>query len=164
MASNMSIKIDSTEGEIKGEYVERPGEIEVWSWGWGLNHSGTTHHGKGGGQGALSVHDLTFTKPVDKSTPALLRMICRGTAFKEAKLTVRKASGGDESFDYVTITMMDGVISCVTPGGSYGEEQMTETVTLNFPKFKYEYTEQEEGATAGSAVPMGWNIPEKKEI
>lgn len=164
MASNMSIKIESTEGPIEGEYLEKQGEIEVFGWSWGSTHSGTTHHGKGGGQGTLSIQDLSFTKPVDKSTPALLRMHVRGTSFKEAKLTIRKATGGDQSFDYVTITMLEGVVSGMTHGGTFGEEMMTQTITLNFPKFKYEYVAQEVAGTPGASVPMGWVIPDKKEL
>jgi type VI secretion system secreted protein Hcp len=160
----MSFKIESTEGAIEGEYIEREGEIEVWEWSWGVTHAGTTHHGRGGGQGELRVQDLSFTKPIDKSTPALMRMLIKGISFTEAVLTVRKASGGDESFDYFKVTLAEGVVSSVTARASLGQEQMTEIVTLNFPKFKIEYVSQEAANTPGASVPMGWDIPGKKDF
>lgn len=165
MASNMSILIESTEGPIEGEYLEKPGQIEVRSWSWDVRHTANTHAGPGGAQGELRVGDLTFIKPVDKSTPALLRMLVRGTGFKNATLTVRKASGGDATFDYVTITMLEGVVSSVISQGAETGHELVEEVKLNFPKWKYEYVTQEtESQAAGSSVPMSWSIPEKKPL
>ena len=51
------------------------------------------------------------------------------------------------------------IITSVTTGGSGGEDQFTENVSLNFAKFKKTYTPQ---ATKGGAkekdIPMTWNI------
>jgi type VI secretion system secreted protein Hcp len=69
---------------------------------------------------------------------------------------VRKA--GENALEYLTITMENGIISSVNTGGSGGEDRLTETVTLNFAKFKVVYTPQKPDGSGGAAVEAGWDI------
>lgn len=155
MAVDMFVKI----GDLKGESVDskHKDEIDVLSWSWGMNQTGTMHVGTGGGAGKVSVHDLSFTKHMDKATPNLMLACCNGKHFPEAKLIVRKA--GEEALEYLKITMTDVLIANVSTGGSQGEERLTENVTLNFAKVKVEYQPQgKDGKKDGGPVEMGWDI------
>ena len=154
MAVDMFMKIDSQKGESKDK--AHKDEIDVLSWSWGMSNAGTSHTGGGSGAGKVYVHDLSFTKYLDKSSPDLMLSCCNGKHYKEAKLTVRKA--GEKPLEYLIITMSDLLITAVSTGGSGGEDRLTENVTLNFAKVKVEYAEQTATGTAGDKPKMTWNI------
>ena len=81
-----------------------------------MSQSGTTHMGKGGGAGKVSVNDLSITKLVDKGSPMLMISCCNGKHFKEGVLTVRKA--GEKPLEYLKITMKEVLVSSISTGGS----------------------------------------------
>lgn len=159
MAVDMFLKIDT----IKGESADRDhkDEIDVLAWSWGMSQSGSTHTGGGGGAGKANVQDISLTKWVDKATPNMMKMCLKGTHFKEAVLIVRKA--GDNPLEYVKITMIDGLITSVSSGGSGGEDRLTENVTLNFSKFTYEYAPQKHDGSGEATIPITFNIRENAE-
>jgi type VI secretion system secreted protein Hcp len=154
MATDMFLKID----DVQGESVDSKHKdwIDVQSWSWGMSQGGTSHSGTGGGAGKVSVQDLSIVKYVDKATPNLMKMCCNGKHFKKAELQIRKAGG--DALVYVKIELNDGIVSGVSSAGSSGEERLTETVTLNFASFKYEYTPQTATGAGAGAVPAGWDI------
>lgn len=160
MAVDMFMKITGVEGESKDS--AHKGEIDVLSWSWGMNQTGSGHTGGGGGTGKVSVHDLAFTKYIDKSTPDLMLSCCNGKHFSEAKLTVRKA--GENPLEYLIITMQDVLVSQISPGGSGAEERLMEQVSLNFAKVKVDYTEQTSTGGAGAKPKMGWDIEANKKM
>ena len=121
-----------------------------------MSQSGTTHMGTGGGAGKVSVQDLSLTKYIDKATPNLQLACATGKHYKDALLTVRKA--GDKPLEYLKITMTDVLISSVSTGGSGGEDRLTENVTLNFGKFKTEYTPQKADGSGDAAIDVTFDI------
>lgn len=154
MAMDIFIKI----GDLKGESIDdkHKDEIQVLAWSWGLSQSGTTHAGPGGGSGKASFQDLSITHYIDKCSPNLMLACANGKHFSEALLTVRKA--GEKPLEYLKITMTDLIITSVTTGGSGGEDRLTENVSLNFAKFKVEYTPQKKDGTGDAPVTVGWDI------
>ncbi len=154
MAVDMFIKIDGIKGESQDS--KHKDEIDVLSWSWGVSQSGTMHGGGGGGAGKANFQDVTVTKWLDSSSPKLLSAAATGKHLKEALLTVRKA--GDKPLEYLKVTMNDCLISSVSTGGSGGEDRLTENVTINFAKVKFEYTVQKEDGSAGGVVPFGFDI------
>jgi type VI secretion system secreted protein Hcp len=159
MAVDMFLKL----GDVKGESVDgsHKDEIDVLAWSWGMSQSGTTHMGGGGGSGKVSVQDLSVTKYVDKSSPALMLACCDGTHYPDAVLTVRKA--GKTALEYIKLTMKELIVANVSTGGSGGEDRLTENVVLNFAEFKIEYTPQKPDGSGDSVVEKAWNIAENKE-
>jgi len=160
MAVDMFMKI----GDIKGEARDatHKEEIDVLSWGWGMTQSGSAQVGGGGGSGKVNVHDMSFTKYIDKSSPDLLLACASGKHYPDAKLTVRKA--GENPLEYLIIVMQDVIVAGVTTGGSGGEDRLTENVRLNFAKVKVDYTEQTQGGAAGAKPKMGWDIEANKKL
>jgi type VI secretion system secreted protein Hcp len=154
MAMDIFIKI----GDLKGESVDdkHKDEIQVLAWSWGMSQSGTTHAGPGGGSGKANFQDLSITHYIDKCSPNLMLACANGKHFSEALLTVRKA--GEKPLEYLKITMTDLLITSVTTGGSGGEDRLTENVSLNFAKFKVEYTPQKKDGTGDAPVTVGWDI------
>jgi len=146
-------------GELKGESVVKGFEdqIQLLAWSWGMSQSGTTHMASGGGAGKVNVQDLSFTHYVDSSSPNLIKACCAGTHYATGTLTMRKAGG--TALEYVKITLNDIIVTSVSSGGSGGEDLLSENVSLNFGKFKYEYQPQDNtGAKKGGAISAGYDI------
>lgn len=160
MAADIFIKLGNIEGESRDDKHAK--EIDVLQWGWGLSQSGSAHQASGAGAGKVKVQDLTFTKYVDKATTALVLAACKGTHYDKAVLTVRKA--GDKPLEYLKITMEDLLVTNISTGGSGGEDRLVENVTLNFAKFKVEYTEQDAKGAGGKTSTAAWDISANKAI
>jgi type VI secretion system secreted protein Hcp len=146
-------------GKLKGESQVKGFEdqIQVLAWSWGLSQTGTTHHGTGGGAGKVNVQDLSFTHYVDASSPPIILACCKGTHYEEATLTMRKAGG--DPLPYLTIKLKDIIVTSVSGGGSGGEDQQTENVTLNFASFELAYQPQDnKGAKKGGAIEIKYDI------
>jgi len=158
LAVDMFMKI----GDIKGESTDKKYEkaIDVLGWSWGISNTGTTHQGSGGGSGKASVQDLTFTKYTDAATHALLLSASNGTHHKKANLVVRKAGGKGAPIEYIKIEMEEVLVTAVSCGGSGGEDRLTESVSLNFSKVKYEYVPQKADGSPDSAKEMVYDIAE----
>jgi len=154
MAVDMFIKIANIKGESQDK--THANEIDVLAWHWGGSQSGTGHTGGGSGSGKVSVQDVSFTKWEDSASAALLMAMCKGTHIKEANLVVRKA--GDKPLEFIKLKLEDVLVSSISKGGSGGEDRLTENVTLNFTKFKYEYFVQDDKGAGKPAGEVGWDI------
>lgn len=154
MAVDMFMKIGDIDGESKDKKHSK--EIDVLAWSWGMSNSGSAHVGGGAGAGKVNVQDLSFTKYVDSATPKLMLACCNGKHYDSALLTVRKA--GEKPVEYIKIKLTEVLVTSVSAGGSGGEDRLTENVTLNFGKVHYDYTPQDDKGSAGTAIPMSWDI------
>lgn len=155
MAIDTFLKLGALKGEsqVKGH----EDQIQVLAWSWGMSQSGTTHHGTGGGAGKVNVQDLSFTHYVDSSSPPLMLACCKGTHYDEATLTMRKAGG--DPLPYLVIKLKDIIVTSVSGGGSGGEDQQTENITLNFAAFEVSYQPQDnKGAKKGGAIEIKYDI------
>ena len=72
-------------------------------------------------------------------------------------------AGGDAALEYIKITLEEIIVSSVTPGGTQSDERLTENVSLNFRKFKYEYTGQTDKGGSGATAQFAWDIGANKE-
>lgn len=160
MAVDMFLKLEPIKGESQDK--SHSNEIDILSWSWGMSQTGTTHLTSGGGAGKVSVQDLTFTHYVDLASSYLFQACTKGKHIEKGILTVRKA-GGDDPLEYIKITMEEVIVTNVHTGGSMGEERLTENVTLNFRKFKYEYKEQQKEGGGGASPSFGWDIAANQE-
>ena len=99
---------------------------------------GSSGLGTGGGAGKVSVHELSITKVVDKSSPKLNKACATGGHFKTVKITLSK--GGQPYLSYVlNNTLISGYqIGSFGAGGT----APTETVTLSFTKLQILYLKQ----------------------
>ncbi|HTE46792.1 MAG TPA: type VI secretion system tube protein Hcp [Gemmatimonadaceae bacterium] len=154
MAVDMFFKLDA----IKGEALDKThkDEINVLAWSWGASQTGSTHISAGGGAGKASFQDISFTKYIDSASPILLQNVANGKHIKEATLTVRKA--GEHPLEYLKIKLSDILVSSYSTGGSGGEDNLTENITLNFAKVDVTYTPQKADGTGGVGIVMSWNI------
>ncbi len=157
MAVDMYLKIDTIDGETTDKAMAGEKAIDILAWSWGVSNSGTTHMGGGGGSGKANFQDISVTKYIDSASHAVLLGCATGEHFDKAVLTVRKA--GKTQQPYVTITMNEVMITSVSTGGSGGEDRLTENLSLNFAKIKFEYFYQDEkGVVSKTAKAMTYDI------
>jgi type VI secretion system secreted protein Hcp len=156
MAVDMFLKIEGP--TIKGESLDskHKDEIDVLAWSWGLSNSGNAQIGSGSGAGKVNVQNLTLTKYIDIGTTDLILSAANGQHHDTVTLTVRKA--GTHPVEYLKVTMSQVLINSHSTGGSGGEDRLTESVSLNFAKFKVEYTPQNKDGTPGATLTTGWDI------
>lgn len=158
MAVDILLKLDGVKGESKIDGHKE--EIDVLSWSWGCSQSGTTHTGGGGGSGKVAVQDIHITKHLDAASSTLFRFSCNGKHVAKGTLLVRKA--GENPVDYLKIDMDEIIVTSVTMGGSGSEDRLTENISLNFSKFKFEYFTQEDTGSKGKSAPLTWDIAANK--
>jgi type VI secretion system secreted protein Hcp len=154
MAVDMFLKIEGVDGESKDKQGHA-GEIDVLSFSWGETNVADSATGGGGGRGKVDVHDMNITKHVDKSGPVLFASCAKGTHFKQAKLTVRKA--GDKPLEFQTIVMSDVLISGWSIGGSQ-EGDLHEQLSLNFASVEVTYVEQDEKGGKKGEAKQKWDV------
>ena len=107
------LKLDGIDGESQVSGHEN--EIEVLSWSWGATNAGTTASGGGGGAGKASFQDLHFTSSVHKGSTQLFLKCATGEHIKFGVLTVRKAGGTPQAFDYLKFVLTDVLVSSYQP-------------------------------------------------
>jgi len=135
-------------GTITGEAKSKGHEdqVEIEGFSWGLVQEGDLHKGTGGGRGKVAVHDLTVTKSLDRSTTELIKAGINLKPFDTVTLICRE-SGGEESVNYLEFEMSNVVVTSVSMNKAEGSGKPSETITLQFAKFKFKYSQQ---ANAGS--------------
>ena len=153
MAVDMFLKLDGIKGESQDH--KHKDEIHIESFSWGLNQTGAHGVGGGGGAGKVSVHDISITKFVEKSTSALMLHCASGKHIPGGLITVRKA--GDKPLEYLKIKLTDILVSGVQFAG-HGGDLLTENLTINFAKFHVEYQEQKADGSGTPAGEMGWDV------
>lgn len=115
---------------IDGESTDKafPGGIELIS----LGLTGPLNTGP---PGSFSIH-----KNYDKSSPTLAKRCADGKHIKEAKLVLREPSSDPGSPTIIcVITMSDVLVSSFGSSSQAGQEQPTETFTLNFSRIYFHY-------------------------
>lgn len=157
MAVDMFLNLGATiKGETKDSAQKEAGDIDVLAWSWGASNSGSFHTGGGGGAGKANFQDLSVTKYLDKSSPALLSALAKGSHIPTAKLLVRKAGEGQQK--YLEITLTNVLVTSVSTGGSGGEDRLTENISLNFAEVKFEYFLQNDKGVTASGGEFHYDI------
>lgn len=125
------LKLDGIDGESTDR--AHKGELDVLSFSWGVSNQGSSTGG-GGGAGKVSVHDISITKSVDKSSPKLMVHCATGKHIKSATLTVRRSANreGRNGVEYLVITLEDCLISSYQISGDGGGT--AEKIELSFSK------------------------------
>lgn len=160
MAVDMFLKIKGVEGESGDD--KHKNEIDVLAWSWGVSQSASSHTGGGGGSGKANFQDISVTKYLDSSSNKLLRLCSTGEHIPESLLTIRKA--GTEQQEYLKITLSDCIVASVSTGGSGGEDRLTENVSINFSKVKFEYWPQKPDGSLGGVQPFEYDIKANKKL
>lgn len=181
---------------IKGESADskHKGEIDIMSFSWGMSQTGVSATGGGGGAGKVHVHDISFVKKTDASSPLLFLNCANGAHIKEATFVVRKAGG--TQLEYLKIKLSDVLVSSYKPqagkaflrfkfdtvfttkiDASPRDEGPEENVagstdqlpleyfSLNFSKVEFSYQPQgADGKAQGGPILAGWDVKANQKV
>ena len=156
------LKLDGIVGDsnIKGHEKE----IDVDSFSWGLSQSGGVGAGGGGSTGKVQVQDFHFTMRTSKASPDIFKKAVTGGHLLFAILSARKA-GGDVGNDFLKITLSDALISSYSINGDgnsiIGPE---DSISVNFAKVEFEYTQQNATGGSGATTKAGWDLKLNKAV
>lgn len=144
-------------GAIKGESVaaDHQDAIEVDGWSWGISASSAI--GATQATARRSFKHLTVCKRLDCATTALMSVLTTNDEVKEAKLSMRKAGGGQ--LDFFTITLNSARVVAVDLDCD-GSGQTTERVSFAFNKVQVEYTVQQGSGLRGASSSFNDEIME----
>ena len=137
MAFDAFLKIEGIEGD--SQQKGHAGEIEVSSFSWGETNSTSAGSGGGGGAGKVQMQDFHFTMATSKASPSLMTTCATGKHLRDATLTCRKAGATQQ--DFIVIKMNDVLISSYALGGSTGDGDPTDQVSLAFVKIDFLFRE-----------------------
>ena len=156
------LKLDGIKGESAD--AKHKGEIDIFSFRWGIHQTGVSATGGGGGSGKVSFQDISFVKETDASSPLLMLNCANGAHIKEGSFVVRKAGG--TQLEYLKIKLTDILISSFKDHGSTsGDPIPMESITLNFSKVEYSYQPQgADGKAQGGPVMAGWDVKQNQKV
>ena len=163
MAFDAFLKIDGIPGESTDD--KHKDWIEIESFNQGLVQPASATASSVGGATAERVEHspLMITKLLDKATPKLLEACCTGKHIKE--VTIELCRAGGDKLKYMEIKLEQVVVSSVDVSGSSASESgfPTESISLNYGKIKWTYTQQRRNdGSGGGNVISGWDLTANK--
>jgi type VI secretion system Hcp family effector len=150
--------------------------IEVVSFDHSIRQTGIFGSSSGGIASAeRSDHQpLTITKKIDTVTPKLAEACCRGTHFREIKLSINSKKinsnnvtiSNERSHDAILVIQLKDVMICSVSlyCNSVTEGQLVEAVSFVYGQIEWlSYIRKEDGSLNRS-VRAGWDITRNREI
>jgi type VI secretion system secreted protein Hcp len=148
MAFDAFLKIEGIDGESTDK--AHPSEIEIQSFSWGVENTGSAGGGGGGGAGKATPQDFHFTSATSKASPSLMLACATGRHFQKATLTCRKA-GGTGQVEFIKIRLEDCLVSSYQTGEASSDGSPADEYSLNFVKIDFLYTVPSTGETVESS-------------
>ncbi len=163
MAFDTYLKIDGIPGESTDD--KHKDWVEVLSFSHGIHQPAHVTKSSAGGAGAERCEHMDFTimKHLDKASSKLYEYCSSGKHLKSVAVEMCRA-GGDK-VRYMEIKMEEVLISNVSPAGSSDGEGgfPTESVSFNYGKIKWTYTQQKRAdGSGGGNVTGGWDLTANK--
>ena len=149
MAKDMFLKIEGIPGESTDD--AHADWIEILSFNSGVSQSASAAASTGGGASAerADFQDFSIVKELDKATPKLNLFCANGSHIAEVKIELCRAGG--EKIKYMEYIMSNVIVSSVSIGGG-GGSLPTESVTFNFGKVEWTYTQQKRADGSGGGT------------
>jgi type VI secretion system secreted protein Hcp len=160
MAFDAFLKIDGLPGESTDD--KHKDWIEVLSYSWGVSQSASRSASTSGGASSerADFQDFSIVKAMDKASPKLALACAQGKHFKDVALELCRA-GGDK-LKYMEYKLEEVIVSSASVGGGGGGEP-TESVTFNYGKINWTYTQQKRSdGTGGGQIAAKWDLTANK--
>jgi len=154
MAVSFLLDIDAIPGESSDDNSAYSKKIEIDGWGFGAHQTGAIQSGTGRATGKVQVHDFSFTKHADLSSPKLLEHCATGTNHPKATLICRRTglSGGTLE-PYLNIVFQNFIVSSYQTSGKNGDSGLPmEHISFNFAQVQYNYIPQDAGVNQGNMM------------
>ncbi len=151
MSAVITIKFKKIDGESSVKSAPAK-SFDVLSWNWGMTQSASAHVGKAASQGSADVRDLTFTKISDKASPTISADCFGGVDEEQVTLSMWKTAN-NKTYEYMKVAMSGIVfISSYQTGDIGPNDQLMETITLNFSNVQVSFTPPKPNGDPDSTV------------
>ena len=159
------LKSDDIQGAVTAKGFEKTFELQSLTYGQTRNVGSRV--GKTGkvDSSLAHIHEVVVTKNYDVSSTKLFEFSFSGKLLAKMVISlVRQDSSGP--ITYSEITLEDVVISGYQFGatGGAGNDEPSETVTLNYGKITIKNTPPGKDGTAGTPASAGWNVETNSKI
>ena len=136
-------------GAIKGESAaaDHVDEISVDSWTWGVAASSAL--GSTQATSRRSYSHLVVCKQIDCASTSLMSVLVTNDEVKEAKLTMRKAGGGQSAFFTIALSSAR-VVAIDLDCDAHG--QVVERIAFAFNKVQVDYELQQASGQRGGGT------------
>ena len=161
VAERWFLKVDGIAGESTD--VSHKGEIDVQSWSWGVNQSGSSGSGGGGGAGKASFQPFHFVSRISKASPALFLACASGSHIKSATLSGVRGAGKVKGAEFLKIRMEDLLVTSQLLGDSPDAEPV-EQISFNYSKLELTYTPPSSTGSPEAPIKAGWDVTANKKI
>jgi type VI secretion system secreted protein Hcp len=156
------LNLSGIEGESQD--ADHSGQIDVLTFSEGVQNAGTYDAGTGGNTGKAYYPDISVTKFVDKASVTLRQYCGLGTSIDTATLSCNKQAG-DKKIEYLKITLQNVVITSIQSSGSGGStDPIPESLSLNYAKIQYDYTQQSNTGAAMGTTHWGRDIQQNTNL
>ena len=160
MATDSYLKIDGVPGESTDSQHQDWIELLSFSHHFAQPVSATESSAGGGTVGRVNMGPFSVTKYLDKASPKLSEYCCSGKHMPNMTIEMMRASG-DSRVKYMEIKLDDVVVAEIMHG--HAGDFPTETVSFNFAKIKWTYTQQKRtDGSSGGQVTGGWDLAARK--
>jgi type VI secretion system secreted protein Hcp len=162
MAADMFMWLEGGDPPCEGESTDKEyagkKAFEIQSFSIGANNmADVTSRGGGGGTNRVSISDFNITRPVDKTSPVMVRHCCQGSHFDKGTVCMRKASGqAGKPITYLKYEFEKVFVSGISQSG--GGEVPNESISFSFLKMRVTYIPQKADGTPGTQVAAGWDL------
>jgi len=145
-----------------GSVSHGPGWIDVQSWSWGASNSANIgSQSSGAGAGKVTFNPFSITRKIDSASPVFFGACASKRLIPSVTFETDSVTAGDGTPPPQTlqITLTNAMIKACSWGGSGGDAP-TESVSFNFSKIEFKYTEQ----STGVVTRYGWDIKANKKF
>ncbi len=151
MSAVVTVKFKNIKGESAVKSAPKD-SFDVLAWSWGMTQSASAHVSKGASQGSADVRDLTFTKLADKASPTIVQDCFGGKDEQEVTLSMWKTAN-NKTYEYMKVAMSGIVFISSYQTGDIGQnDQLMETITLNFAKVQVSFTPSKDNGDPDATV------------
>lgn len=161
MAFDAFLKIEGIPGESSDD--KHKDWIEILNFDHKLEQPASATANSSGGATAERVNhaDFVIKKLLDKASPKIYEACCTGKHIPSVTIELCRASG--DKLRYLEVVMEQVIVSKVVPTGTAGEGFPQESISFNYGKIKWTYTQQKrsDGSGVGNTV-AGWDLTANK--
>lgn len=141
------------------KYPAAQGWFEIDEWGWDCEADTSFTKGTGSAVGKAKPNNFTFSHAFDKSSPALLQKMIRGTHFRAMEVVMLKQTGDSDLVPYFKLTA--GAVFVAKVSNKVSDGNPTQDVELVFKGVDIQYKQQTDGGgIANNAMTFQWNVAE----
>ena len=155
--------------DVRGESTTdgHQNEIVVTSYSQSVSNSSTFAGGGGSGVGKATCGDIVITKPIDRSSPALILKVLTGAVIPSGTLSFRRIGndGASRGPDYYTVQLTGILITAVEQTDTVGSNSgVQELIKLKARTFLLSYRPQSPTGQFGAPQTFGFDCSTNQRL